>query len=175
MRKIVDVAHALLLELKKRQVAIDFTCGAGFDTCFLMHHYQQVYAFDIQEDAVKETKLRCPSDNVHVICDSHEHFDTYCRTFDAGIFNLGYLPQGDKTITTSAETVIKTLEKALQHVAWGGRIVLVLYPGFDQGLHEAKQVEEFCMTLKSKHYDVSKIQLLNRNRAPYIICIDTHE
>lgn len=173
MKKITTIAQELLLEVNHKDIAVDFTCGNGNDTFFLGHQFKEVHAFDIQQQAIDNTENMCRYlKNVHVYLDSHEHFDKYTRRLDAGIFNLGYLPQSDETVTTNGDTVITTLNKIWERMNYEGRVVLVLYPGFEIGKQEAMKVEGYCSTLASKHFDVMKLQLINRKDAPYIICID---
>lgn len=171
MKKITEIAHDLLLECKK-ELAVDFTCGNGFDTKFLSENFNHVIAFDIQEKAIENTLKRCENKNVECILASHENADYYISSFNAGIFNCGYLPHGDTSITTNASTVIKSLEKVLPLLEEKGRIIIVLYPGFEAGEKEAKEVEEFVSLLSGKIYDVSKFQVLNRIRVPYILLIE---
>ena len=57
MKKITELAQDLLLT-DERNIAVDFTCGQGFDTLFLAQHYNNVVAFDIQEDAISQSKQR---------------------------------------------------------------------------------------------------------------------
>ena len=56
----LDLAHEFIKEnLKEGDVAIDATMGRGHDTAFLCEivgNKGRVFAFDIQEDAVKSTK-----------------------------------------------------------------------------------------------------------------------
>lgn len=172
MKKITEIAHDLLLE-RKKICAVDFTCGNGFDTAFLAEHFDCVYAFDIQEQAILNTKEKCQRfPHVQCILDSHENIRQYVQSFDAGIFNCGYLPHGDTCITTDAEKVKYALCEALDLLSKEGRIVVVLYPGFLEGEKEALEVEAFVSSLSGKKYDVMKYQVLNRNKVPYILCID---
>ena len=177
MKKIVELAHDLLSEvLKLEDTAVDFTCGQGYDTCFLAAHCQRVYAFDIQQEAIRATKqaLADRKLNAEVILASHNFADQYVSEFKVGIFNLGYLPHGDKTITTQAVQVIEALEKMLGLLMKNGRIILVLYPGFEQGMKESLEIEAYCEKLPAKAFDVTRIQLTNRNHAPYLLLIDKH-
>lgn len=177
MKKIVDLAHDFLGEvLNVEDTAVDFTCGQGFDTCYLAAHCQKVYSFDIQQDAINLTKQALDEQglNAEVILASHASADQYVSSFKAGIFNLGYLPHGDKSITTKAEEVISALEKMLVCLMNQGRIILVLYPGFDHGLKESNEIETYCEKLPARCFDVTRIQLTNRNHAPYLLLIDKH-
>lgn len=171
MIKTVDVAQTYLLETSKN-IAVDFTCGHGFDTLFLAKHFNHVYAFDIQKEAILDSKERCKEyDNITFINESHEHVLKYVKKMDVGIFNCGYLPNGDKTITTNSSTVIPTLKNAFTILEKQGIIIIVLYPGFEHGKQEAREIEEYVSKLSSKQFDVVKFTLLNKNNAPYIIKI----
>lgn len=176
MKKITLLAQDLLLG-ESREVAVDFTCGQGFDTLFLAQHYQQVFAFDIQKEAIVQSKQKAEElnlKNIEFYQVSHDQFDTYVDHLDAGIFNLGYLPHGNPKITTQAPVVIAALEKACACLTTKGRMVVVCYPGFDQGKSESDQVEAWLSTLPSKQYDVVHISLVNRQKAPYICLIEKH-
>lgn len=177
MKKIVDLAHDFLCEvLTLEDTAVDFTCGQGYDTCFLAAHCKRVYAFDIQQEAIELTRKALKEEglNAELILASHTNADQYVSEFKAGIFNLGYLPHGDKTITTQAAEVLEALDKMFPLLSVGGRIVLVLYPGFDHGMKESDEIEKYCEKLPSKFFDVTRIQLTNRNAAPYLLLIDKH-
>ena len=175
-KKIVEIAHDLLHEVaEESDRLVDFTCGQGFDTYAMAQWVSkgEVIAFDIQEKAINETRARCQDMPwVRVICKSHELVDEEIGRFKAGIFNCGYLPHGDKRITTHSEGVIAALKKALPLLQQNGRLVLVMYPGFEAGKQESLDVEEYVMNLPARDFDVLKIQLLNRNCAPYILMID---
>ena len=70
--------------------------------------------------------------------------------------------------------VITALEKATKLLAEKGKLVVVCYPGFEQGLRESEKVEEWLSNLPSKHFDVVHISLVNRKSAPYILVIEKH-
>lgn len=176
LKKVVEIAHDYLLkDIKKTDIAIDFTCGSGNDTKFLCDYVAYVYSYDIQEEPIMEAKELCKGyQNVEFHHKSHFYFDEDVTSFDKGIFNLGYYPKGDKEITTDGNEVIETLKKALQCLNSNGKIMIVCYPGFEKGLNESNLVEAFTSTLSSKEYDVYSFKLLNRKHAPYIIGIDKH-
>lgn len=70
MTSILDVAKQFITQLVPRDgVAVDFTMGNGHDTFFLSQWLEEghVYAFDIQEEAVKSTpktskRVGCPGE-----------------------------------------------------------------------------------------------------------------
>lgn len=49
-------------------------------------------------------------------------------------FNLGYLPGGNKAITTKSETTLQALEAASRILKPGGLISLVVYVGHPGGV-----------------------------------------
>ena len=80
----------------------------------------KLYAFDIQEDAVRATTAlleangysKSIADGRFILqCATHEEMDAYVsRPVKAVLFNLGYLPGGDKEITTSWSDIDTTTD-----------------------------------------------------------------
>src|SRR5690606_12846209 len=141
--KITDLAHKLILEnVTKDSIIVDATAGNGHDTLFLAQNVKHVFTFDIQEIAIKNTKeLTKDLNNITYIHDSHEHILNHVKNYDDVIFNLGYLPGGNKQLTTMTHTTIETLEKL--HKNAKGFILVVAYPGHLEGLKEAVAVQSF--------------------------------
>lgn len=178
MRKnsITEISHLYLSQLvSKDDIVIDATCGRGNDTLYLSKHCNHVYAFDIQPEAILSTKQLLKEHhvkNVDVIQDSHEHFSKYVKHFKGAIFNLGYLPKGDKTITTHHDITIKTIHQMLSSMASNGFILLVVYPGHPEGLIESDHISSYLSTLDHKHYKIIKTSLpYQNNYPPYILWI----
>ncbi|XFA99691.1 class I SAM-dependent methyltransferase [Candidatus Izemoplasma sp. B36] len=172
MINIVDLSHEILKEFKNPNIAVDMTCGNGFDTLFLSNIANEVYAFDIQDLAIENTSELLKNhhaNNVNIIKGSHDLFDKYVKeNIDLAIYNLGYLPKGNKAIRTEANIVISSLKKAINKLNENGIIVLVIY------LHdmlESNQISDFASRLDSK-FDVMRIQVLNKKDSPYIIKIN---
>jgi hypothetical protein len=84
----------------------------------------------------------------------------------AVVFNLGYLPGGDHSVTTTAETTIRGLEAALRTVKTGGIVTVVLYDGHDAGKEEKKSVIDWAEALDSKKYHVAYVSLINQKNSP---------
>lgn len=146
--------------------AIDATLGNGNDSDFLSSIFKNVYAFDIQHCAVcayKEKKI----ENVIVIEDSHEHMDRYVfDKVDCIMFNLGFLPGGDKSITTKYDSTIKSLELALKLLKSGGIITIAVYSGHDEGKKERLEVIKFLEFLPKNQYGVLSHNFINRTNNP---------
>ena len=115
---------------KKGGVFADATCGNGHDTLRLAKMGpSKLYAFDIQPDAIENTRRLLISEGfgpqlkdgtIELIRDSHEnmrdHIGKSAHTaapVDVIIFNLGYLPGGDKHITTGESSTRKAAEASL--------------------------------------------------------------
>lgn len=63
------------------------------------------------------------------------------------IFNLGYLPKGDKTIITKAETTLIAIKEILPRLRKGGLLLLVVYYG-----HEEEKKKKRLYLIMSKHF-----------------------
>ena len=127
MKRPLEMAHEFLAEVvTKEDIVVDATMGNGHDTLFLAKLAKQVYAFDIQKQALEKTQDRLNEvglENVQLILQGHETLDQFVTEAKAGIFNLGYLPSADKSVITRPQTTIEALEKLCHLLGKGGRIV----------------------------------------------------
>ena len=139
---------------------------------------KKVYAFDIQTLAIDNTtKLIEEAELTYkceIILDSHFEFDKYIsEKIRAVIFNLGYLPNADHEITTLAETTIATIKKFLLRLELGGRIVIVVYWGHENGKVEKEALLTELQNLDQKVAEVLVYQFINQKKnAPFIIAIE---
>ncbi len=180
MKDILDFAKEILLErMQPDGVFADFTMGNGHDTLYFAKYLTQghVYAFDVQQQALTSTEKLLRENggfsNVTLIHDSHSNLDQYIREpLDAAIFNLGYLPGSDKTVTTQCDTTLMALDKAVHQLKVGGVVVVIIYPGHKEGAHEAQMVEEFCAKLDKHTFNTYKYALLNKSNPPYIVAAE---
>ncbi|MCH2200516.1 MAG: FAD-dependent oxidoreductase [Fuerstiella sp.] len=131
-------------------VVIDGTAGNGFDTCFLSAQVGPtglVYGFDIQQQAIQTTEKRLEAanrTNVKLLLFSHAEINQHVPTsVTAAMFNLGYLPRGDHSIVTQAESTIAALEQTLRLLKPGGIITVLAYRGHEGGLEEAETLERW--------------------------------
>ena len=171
----------ILTHVKEGDVCADFTMGNGYDTEFLCRTVGEsgkVYAFDIQPAAVASTKKRlaevnCP-ENYTLICDSHHNAANYidCK-IKGGMFNLGWLPGGDKSITTMRETTMPAIETAISLLDSDGVLTVAVYPGHKEGELEGEEICEYLSTLSRHKICATKIKILNSPTSPYFILIET--
>lgn len=155
-------AHTLIEEhcatLNKRpDIAIDATCGNGFDTVFLAELVSdKVFGFDIQTIAITKTREQLESKGllhkVTLIKDGHQHMSKHVESkADIIMFNLGYLPQADKAVTTLTQTSLSALEQALDLLSDSGILSILCYPGHAEGKTETHAVKAWLEHLPD-HY-----------------------
>jgi len=171
---ILETAHQLLsFHINQDDILVDATMGNGNDTVFLAQKSKFVYAFDIQIQALEETKKalhQSAISNVQLILDSHEHIINYVTDFKGVLFNLGYLPKGDKSITTTSDTTIKTIKSLIPYLKVQGFIMLVIYTGHNAGMDESIAIEDYMHSLNQTLYKILKIDLpYQDNKPPYIL------
>jgi methylase of polypeptide subunit release factors len=176
MKNVVTFAHNILKEsISVNSLVIDATVGNGHDTVFLAKHAKHVIGFDLQEQAIEHTKdllAQHKIENVTLFCASHDQVKDYVKDpVDGAIFNLGYLPNSDKSLTTKGPTTIRAIKQILTLLNPSGIICITIYVGHEQGKQEQKLLEEYFQTLDSKTYTVVRYQHVNRPSAPYTVCI----
>ncbi|MBQ2891969.1 MAG: class I SAM-dependent methyltransferase [Bacilli bacterium] len=176
MLKTTEFAHLLIKEnINSNDIVIDATCGNGFDTLFLANLVPdgKVIAYDIQEAAINNTKeLTKDFNNIEYILGSHEFINiNNCKCV---LFNLGYLPKGDKTITTKSNTTLNAIKNLINQFDKNPNMIiyLIIYPGHLEGSEESIILKEFTSNLDSKRYMVTLIEPFNQNNAPYLITIN---
>jgi SAM-dependent methyltransferase len=172
----VEFSHFLIEKYAdKNGIFIDATAGNGKDTKFLAEFAEQnssVLAFDIQAEAVDRTeallKKHGLENKVEVYNESHVNIDKYIsdNELSAVIYNLGYLPGGNKDITTEAGTTLDALEKNLVFLKKYGIIVLVIYTGHPGGKEEKEAVFKFAEELDYKKYNVMHYEFINQSKKP---------
>lgn len=166
-------------------VCVDATMGNGHDTCMLAETVGEdgtVYAFDIQAQALEQTKKRLDetgiANRVVLIHDSHSNLINHLPKTTHGkitgaIFNLGYLPGGDKEIVTKPASTIDAITQLLSVMAPEGIIVLVIYHGHPEGKTERDHILSFVQELDQKKTHVLRYEFINQqNDPPFIIAIE---
>ena len=167
---------------------IDATCGNGHDSftlasLALTQDKGYLICYDIQPTAIEATKLRLSGLNVvtpfniDLRCENHRDLG---RDLDEGsvkaiVYNLGYLPGGNKSIITRREDTLTSLSNAVALLARGGVISIMCYQGHDGGKDEMMAVQEFCSALDCEMYIVQRHELLNRPLAPVLLTVYRNE
>ncbi len=179
----IDLAHDYWKNhLKKGDFVIDATCGNGNDTLFLSECVLTeadgiVYAYDIQNKAIEKTK-ELLKDNltsnqlkrVSFINKSHENFNLSKKP-SLIVYNLGYLPGHDKTITTNVYSTLKSINNALLLINDSGAISITCYPGHEEGKREEEKLLNELSLLNHKEWHICYHRWINKLNAPSLIWI----
>ncbi|MGM0379768.1 MAG: tRNA (mnm(5)s(2)U34)-methyltransferase [Bacillota bacterium] len=176
-----DFIHSLIKEkVKSNFLCIDATLGNGYDTLFLLENLKKdgfVFGFDIQKDAIKNTEKLLNTkgkSNYKLIKDSHENFKDYIeKKVDLVVYNLGYLPGGDKSITTKSKSTLKSIKVAMDILKRAGKIFITAYPGHSEGKNELDLIKDFFKTVDQRDFNIAKIDFYNQvNKPPVIFIIE---
>ncbi len=171
--------------LEEGDLAVDGTVGNGVDTLFLAECVGAtgtVVGFDLQEEAIRIARGRLEAAGVAERCrlfrESHaglrERMEAEFpgRRAKAIMFNLGYLPGGDKTVTTRVESTLAALEGALGVLAPGGLMSVVLYPGHAEGKREAEAVLAWAERLADPFGAIHSRWANRSERAPQLLNVE---
>jgi SAM-dependent methyltransferase len=181
LRGPVPLSHLLLQRfVHPGDRVVDATCGNGHDTLLLAELVGprgRVWAFDIQQEALDATAARLVEaggfDTVGLLHCGHEHMAERCPgPVKAVVFNLGYLPGGDRTVVTRPESTRAGLEQSLEILEPGGIVLTTLYPGHEGGEQERIVLEARLAQLPPAGFHVWRMGQINvPTTAPYVILI----
>ncbi len=175
--QITEFCHDFMKDyICEGDICVDATAGNGNDTeflCEMVGKTGKVYAFDIQKQAIENTRMRLEEkemeDRAELILDGHEKMTSYVTdTVSAVIFNFGYLPGGDHKIATQSDTSILAMNQALSLLKVGGVMNLCIYSGKDTGYEEKDRILSFLKELDSKKWLVIVCSYFNRKNNPPI-------
>ena len=167
----LGVSHRFIKQhLPKGGFAIDATAGNGGDTlmlCEMVGTEGRVLAMDIQQQAVENTQKLLTESGwasvARVVQDSHARMEQYAQpeSADCVVFNFGWLPGGDKSITTLWETTQVAISAALSLLVKGGVCTVCAYPGHDEGDRERFALMDWLSTLRPQEFNVLHHRFLN--------------
>ena len=189
MLKQLEMAHWMLKDIiKTNDVVVDATMGNGYDTQFLAELGANVYAFDVQEEALNATEKRLDDagiknqifeknlsnlltePSVNLVLSGHEKLSEYVKEpIKAAIFNLGYLPKTDKSVVTKSDTTLTALDALTNQLVVGGRIAIMIYYGHEGGMEEKDAVIKWTSSLPQKDWEVTSYAPLNQIHTPPIL------
>lgn len=166
MPTLTQLAHeALRPVIQPGDVAIDATAGNGHDTLFLaglVGPTGHVYAFDVQSEALEQTRLLLEPnclERVTLLQADHAELKRMIPSREypriSGIvWNLGYLPGGEKHIVTQADSTRRSLQDGLEILRSGGVATVLAYPGHPGGREECALVEHYLNQLPENSFEV---------------------
>ena len=178
----VALSHLFLRErVRPGDRVADATCGNGHDTLLLARlvgDSGKVWGFDLQERALSATSELLASegvlDRVELAAAGHERLAEFVtEPLRAVIFNLGYLPGGDRQFITLPETTVPALTAAAALLGAGGILVVVVYTGHAGGEAEEEAVHTWAATLDQKRFNVwESRQVKRRPTAPWLLLVE---
>lgn len=152
-KRLTQIAHeAIAAVLHEGDTAIDATAGNGHDALMLARlvgESGRVIAFDVQSDAISATRARltehAQDKQVLLVQDTHANIAAHTTPESVAVvmFNLGYLPGSDKTVTTQASDTLIALEASITALRSGGILSVMAYRGHEGGESETTQVAAF--------------------------------
>lgn len=181
MIDLLDIEKQLIAShIREGGTVVDFTMGNGHDTLWLSQKVGEcgkVYAFDVQKAALESSEKLlsssgCPK-NYTLILDSHANVENYVKEpICAGMFNLGYLPGSDKSVTTLRESTMAAVEAALRLLEADGGLLIAVYPGHEEGTLEGQMLDRYFATLDRKQICVSKLKIVNSPTSPFFFLVE---
>ncbi len=164
--------------------AIDATVGNGHDTLFLASRVGEdgrVFAFDVQAEAIEAARRRLRRAGLDQrVCwhlKGHQHMaesisPAWHSRLRAAMFNLGYLPGGDKQRVTRTATTIAALEQAIDLVVTGGRITVIAYTGHPGGKEEADSLRSWLGRQSADLISWHRVRPIGRRQPPQLFLIE---
>lgn len=168
---------------------LDATCGNGHDTLVLARLLlnscstdltSTLHAIDVQQGALDATRSllnsALPSSAMihlkfHHRCHSLLPEEIPPDSLRLIVYNLGYLPGGNKQQTTSTTTTLNSLRAALLLLKKGGCISVTAYPGHPEGKNEEEKLLQFCATLPPQEWSACHHRFCNRKDSPSLFLI----
>lgn len=175
MKPHIEAAHELWTKLlTSDDLVVDATCGNGHDTLALVKLAKHVYSMDIQADALDSARLRTKdySEKITWIHGCHSRFpkELAAGSVKLVVYNLGYLPGGDKSKTTVRETTLLSIKSALELICAGGMVCVTCYPGHEEGKLEQEMLVAFAGGL-SREFLCCHHVWLNRPNSPTLLTL----
>ena len=173
MNTLTVIHDFLRRQVQPGACCIDATAGKGRDTallCRLAGEQGRVLAFDIQADAIRQTRALLAAEGLRaeVVQDSHANMARYAApgSVDCIVFNFGRLPGGDPHIFTTAASSLPAIDAGLSLLRPGGVMALALYYGKENGYDEKNAILAHLKALDDKRYTVLACDWLNRPHDP---------
>ena len=167
-------ARQLAAEMQERIIrpgdtVVDATLGNGHDACrlaSLVGPQGKLIGFDIQRQAIESSRARLREAGLEErseLCQTgHEHMAEYVtQPVRCVVFNLGWLPGGDKSVTTRWTTTEKAISAAMQLVVPLGIITICAYPGHEEGDVERAHLTQWLASLPPQAWNVLHCRFAN--------------
>jgi hypothetical protein len=175
--------------LKCGDVVVDATAGNGHDSLILADIIKvgrgggTLLSIDIQTKAIEATRQRLLTKftehdietSVKFLHASHADWFTIDSALassrgeaKAWVYNLGYLPGGDKTLITKSDETLLSIRGAGVRTSLGGIMCITCYPGHEGGDEEAKQVKDELQSWDPCQWRVCEFARINQIGNPVL-------
>lgn len=150
-----EKSHEIAAEFGGIKTAVDATLGGGRDALFLasLDGCEKVYGFDVQPAALERSRRlfesRGVAEKVELFLTGHENMAQVLGADKRGkincfFFNLGWLPNSDKSIATRAETTLAALAAASELADTSHCLLSILcYKAHSGAMAEFEAVRDF--------------------------------
>jgi glycine oxidase len=177
---LTKLAHSIVRRaVRLGDTVVDATAGNGHDTVFLSActgPTGRVLAIDIQAEAIQSTRTRLVTEAVsNVTLQQGDHskvlkgLQESSEVVGAIMFNLGYLPGGDKQRTTSGATTTEAIAAGVSLLKSRGVMTVVAYRGHAGGQEEVRAVEEWSQRHQGPSFTTEVIQgSVDNNESPVL-------
>lgn len=163
--------------LQRGDIAIDATAGNGHDTLFLARQVGLqgvVYSFDLQLSAIEATAKRVEQagiNNVTLLQEDHACLQDFVLKKHRGwvavvMFNLGYLPGGDKSLVTQEHSTLSAIKQSLELLRPEGLLTVLAYTGHAGGKEETNAVRHFLENLSDEYFKVTRMTAQKESLSP---------
>jgi 16S rRNA C1402 N4-methylase RsmH len=165
--------------LKQGDTVVDATCGNGYDSIYIAEKIGKagtLYCFDVQNIAIKKTEESLLQLNeaptIHLLQESHENLELFVKEkVDCVYYNLGYLPNSDKSITTNSNSTIQSLKSAFNILKPNGIISMMCYLNHDDH-NEYNQIKIFLLSLNQLEFSIAETNFILRKTSPILLVIE---
>ncbi|HSX37447.1 MAG TPA: class I SAM-dependent methyltransferase [Chlamydiales bacterium] len=168
-------------QLRQGDVAIDATAGNGHDTLFLAQlGLSSLFSLDIQHSAIQKTEALLKEnlteqefEKVTLCQRSHDDLKkiSLSKAPNLIVYNLGYLPGGDKNIHTRVESTLSSVQSALSILDGKGALSITCYPGHEEGMKEERELLRFKAALSTEKWETIHHFRPNRPQSPSLLWI----
>jgi hypothetical protein len=180
----IDLAHHFWKQLlEPNDVVIDATTGNGKDSLFLAELLSplqgSLFCIDVQKQALDITKNllenKAPSflSRVQFFHQSHAKLPLIPKdkTLKLIVWNLGYLPKGDKSITTNTDSTLESVFAGMNILSPGGLLSITCYPGHVEGRKEQEYLLQKLSLLDPYRWCFTSFFWSNRNASPSLFLV----
>ncbi len=165
--------------IRAGDLVIDATAGNGHDTLFLAEcvgDTGRVLAFDVQQAALDAARLQVGSlaGSVEFFLESHAEMASHAALASVAVvmFNLGYLPGEDHSLTTVTAETLTALAAAAAALKVGGALSIICYPGHPAGAEEAAAVETWVAAKAAAGWRAVRYGAVGTRRpAPFLLLL----